>query len=266
MYYILTNDSNPNCVRSAAATTGKHNRLTCINTNSGAKLFSVQTGYDFTDGNLKVESETAYNGITASCYYLYTMNGAKLDRWDLITGAHFNQITISGGTTIADSVNSGLVVDDCGNVYVGSAYNIYVYDPTLSTLINTIPVPGKVFDLAFGKNNQLIACGGTTQKKVFLSSVVVPPCSGPCTNHINRSDKNYEVIIYPNPAEEQFTVEIAQGKEQTLQVFDISGRLVLSQKINGPTKINAVDFENGIYTLKIKSDSGIINKKLIITR
>ena len=178
LIYHLAADSNSGATRTGAASSGAYNTLTCINPLTNARLFRVKTGYSYIDGDFKAPGSVGMCGIVSSCNYLYTTNGSKLDRWNLTTGVHYNQVTITGGNATAGSVNSGLLADKCGNIYVGSNNAIYVYDATLN-LINTISVPGRVFDLAWGSNSDIIACGGTTTPSTFLVSVSYSACTLP---------------------------------------------------------------------------------------
>ncbi len=179
--YHMTGDSNvtPNLAGGLiAATSGSDNNLICFNAATGVRMFRVHTGYAYVDGDVKAPGSVGMNAITSNCQYLYTTNGSKLDRWDPVTGAHFNQVTIPGGSTTPGTVNAGITTDKCGNIFVGSANNIYEYDATLN-LINTIGgLPGVVFDLAWANaaNTSLAVCGGTSNATTFLANVAVTAC------------------------------------------------------------------------------------------
>ncbi len=75
---------------------------------------------------------------------------------------------------------------------------------------------------------------------------------------------NQQITIYPNPNNGNFIIETNITEKQTLQVFDLNGRLVLSQNISDKTEINASGLNEGIYNLTIKNSTGLANKKLII--
>lgn len=81
------------------------------------------------------------------------------------------------------------------------------------------------------------------------------------TNSIN--DK---IQVYPNPTSGKFTIETNSTEKQTVQVFDVNGRVVLIQNINGSTTIDVSNLNEGVYNLSIKSSKGVINKKLVIVR
>ncbi|MBK9283762.1 MAG: hypothetical protein IPM51_05510 [Sphingobacteriaceae bacterium] len=96
-----------------------------------------------------------YNGIAASNSYVYTNNGSTLFRRNILTGALINSLTIPGG---ANDANSGLDVDPCGNVYVGSGTGVYQYDSLLNFL-SFQATSGPVYDVTHYTNNEILACG-----------------------------------------------------------------------------------------------------------
>ena len=84
-----------------------------------------------------------------------------------------------------------------------------------------------------------------------------------------------EINIYPNPTTGKIFIETSATEKQTVQIFDLNGRLVLSQILQ-PTpnpsregKTAAIDagvLNEGVYNLTIKSNEGVTNKKLVIVR
>jgi gliding motility-associated-like protein len=190
LVYHMCADSNKNAdpIPSNNYTSGAHNTLACVNPATGfSRVFTVHTDYSFKDYDKKAPVSTGINGLVASCAYVYTTDGLKLDQWDALTGAHVNTTTISGGNNVAfngslaptSQVNGGLVVDKCGNVYVGGNKKIFEYDPNL-TLINTFAgLPDMVFDLAMGSNGNIYACGGLKDSKSFVAELTAFPCTPP---------------------------------------------------------------------------------------
>jgi len=81
-----------------------------------------------------------------------------------------------------------------------------------------------------------------------------------------NNNKETLASLYPNPTTGTFTIELNIKEKQLLQVFDISGQIVLSKSIeNGKTTIDANHLAAGIYTINMKGSS-VINKKLVIVR
>jgi hypothetical protein len=80
------------------------------------------------------------------------------------------------------------------------------------------------------------------------------------TNTANR------LTIYPNPAQNNFTIETKTSDKQTLQVFDVNGKLVLTQTISGTTNVDASTLSQGVYNVSVTSNEGVVNKRLVIVK
>lgn len=87
-------------------------------------------------------------------------------------------------------------------------------------------------------------------------------------------NNNICFVVYPNPANNiinfDFKNEMDNKKTFTLQVFDLTGKLILQQTTNKnnsqdtKTQLNVANIENGIYFLKLSSKSDSIVKKIIV--
>jgi len=79
------------------------------------------------------------------------------------------------------------------------------------------------------------------------------------------------ISAYPNPASESLNIDISALEmrgEVSLNVFDINGKLILSQirQANGIIQLGVSDLQNGYYTLHISNDKYIIGKTFVIMR
>ncbi|MHB8260286.1 MAG: T9SS type A sorting domain-containing protein [Bacteroidia bacterium] len=74
------------------------------------------------------------------------------------------------------------------------------------------------------------------------------------------------VSIYPNPNNGSFVIEPNNATKQTMQVYDVNGKMVLSQILNSKTTIDANSLNEGVYNISISSNEGIQNKRLVIVR
>lgn len=73
--------------------------------------------------------------------------------------------------------------------------------------------------------------------------------------------------LYPNPSNGSFTIELNTKEKQNIQLFDMTGNVVLSQTIeNAKAIIDGNHLVAGIYNLQIKGKEGVANKKLVIVR
>ncbi|MGP8215340.1 MAG: T9SS type A sorting domain-containing protein [Bacteroidia bacterium] len=87
------------------------------------------------------------------------------------------------------------------------------------------------------------------------------------TTGINEAiSNNDEINIYPNPSKGSFVIKTNYLKNQTLQMFDVTGKLVLTQLINGAATINADYLAGGIYNIRIVNDDGVTNKRIAIIK
>jgi hypothetical protein len=83
--------------------------------------------------------------------------------------------------------------------------------------------------------------------------------TGSSTVEIN--DLKSVLSIYPNPVKNVLTIE---GAYILLDIFDVSGKLVLSSEYN--KNINVSSLADGIYTLNISTKKGIKTQKITITK
>lgn len=81
----------------------------------------------------------------------------------------------------------------------------------------------------------------------------------------NVIDKT-EITIYPNPSSNQFFIESLTTNNKLLQLFDLSGKLLITQNYTDKTMLDATILIEGIYLLCIKSTNGVIYRKLLVAR
>ncbi len=72
--------------------------------------------------------------------------------------------------------------------------------------------------------------------------------------------------VYPNPSNGNFVIEPSSAVKQTMRVYDVNGKIVLSQTINGKTNIDAGNLSEGVYNVNITGNNSAMNKKLVIVR
>ncbi len=116
--------------------------------------------------NFRVNN-SGFEAIKATADFVYVNKGDQLQQRDLQTLQVINQVAIPNGqlnTTpiIGGNVvgNSGIDVDDCGNIYVGSRGRVVKYTPTL-TIDTEYPTDFNVYDVHVTPNGKIIAAGST---------------------------------------------------------------------------------------------------------
>ncbi len=87
------------------------------------------------------------------------------------------------------------------------------------------------------------------------------------TAKVNENEANKTFSIYPNPSNGNFTVEMNTANMQILQVFDLTGKLMLSEFINEKTMVDTNNLPTGVYTISIRNNNeSVLNKKMVITK
>jgi len=99
-------------------------------------------------------------------YHLYVNRGNKIEKRSLqncafiqdnaIPGGQYSSVFL-GGYTVG---NSGIAIDQCGNIYVGSTTGVVKYDQLLIQQA-FYPTTFAVYDVEINTNGEIIAVGGT---------------------------------------------------------------------------------------------------------
>lgn len=83
-------------------------------------------------------------------------------------------------------------------------------------------------------------------------------------SYASLQEKNglLDLLIYPNPASESVTIK---GEElKSIAIYDMNGRMILSQSLTEQTTIDVSNIETGMYTVKVQSATNEHVEKLII--
>ena len=214
---FLIND--PNEIRSVCASpNGNYYFLTLDTIGSltpalASIIWESQSGYRFGYGSPNYGfTPQGQSIIRATATHIYTANGDSIVMRDINTGAVVGAAAIPGGGHATTFIipgtlpkNGGLVIDSCGNVFVGSQSNVTMYDANLN-FISSTTTPSEVYDVAIGINGDVLASGNGFAVALAISScaqihlscnTVVSPaasfsapnliCPGTCTDFTNLS-------------------------------------------------------------------------------
>ncbi len=86
------------------------------------------------------------------------------------------------------------------------------------------------------------------------------------TTGIDKISASTQVSIYPNPNNGNFTIETFVTTPQLVEVYDLTGRLVLSQNISGTATINGISLTDGVYNIKVSGNDNVVNKRIVISK
>ncbi len=152
-------------------------------TGSSSARYHKTNGYSF---GYKCENwrynNTGINAIRANSNFVYTHRGSIVDKRSLTTANVITSAAIAGGTFSGSQVrNTGIDIDACGNVYVGSQSSVVKYDANLVVLA-TYPTSFNVYDVHVSTGGEIIACGstgtsGTAIRTGYIQQITAGACA-----------------------------------------------------------------------------------------
>lgn len=78
-----------------------------------------------------------------------------------------------------------------------------------------------------------------------------------------KQDPNF--IIFPNPANDNVTLQLNNSKPGSVKIVDLVGNIVYSETIAGHAKIDVAEFKNGIYFVSVEADGvKMLSRKLVV--
>ncbi len=175
-YYFLTHDSIGYL---------SQNFSLCSNTTTTAHKISNTYTLGYKCENFRYDN-SGIAAIKASASFLYTHRGDRLDKRDLATNAIISSVTIPSGVFLSAFggnrvQNSGIDIDNCGNVYVGSTNAVVKFDGNTLAQLASYPTTYIVYDLAINSNGEIIACGSTGNSSTpirsgYVESIITGTC------------------------------------------------------------------------------------------
>jgi len=79
---------------------------------------------------------------------------------------------------------------------------------------------------------------------------------------VNEHEIN--VSVYPNPTTGQFRIQNSEFRIQSVEVYDVFGKLISSTEVNdNDVTIDVSNYTNGVYFTRIHTDNGTVTKKVV---
>jgi hypothetical protein len=190
-------------------------------------------------------------------YYLTTTS---------IIGSYTNTAyyTLTQTTTTSPTVSIQVLNDTicAGSTATLTAIGANTYTWNNNATTNSISV-SPTSDMTYSVIGIDTAIGCINNTSAVSQSIYIKTCT---TAGINKLYLSSQVSIYPNPNNGSFVIEPSNATKQSMQVYDVNGKLVLSQTINGKTTIDASTLNEGVYNISLISNEGAVNKRVIILR
>ncbi len=100
--------------------------------------------------------------------------------------------------------------------------------------------------------------------KIFQCALTDEEVNDLYSNTQDIDKNNYSIQLYPNPTTEFLVIETETDIISEIQIYDISGKLVLSNVINSNHKeIDVSKLPQSVYLINIKINNTVFSKKFI---
>lgn len=99
----------------------------------------------------------------------------------------------------------------------------------------------------------------------ILDNGIDENCDG-TDNYLGLSEENvYQFSIHPNPSNGLITFSMNQEVNGMIEVVDLNGKVQFSQELIGSeTHLNLSDLAKGTYLLKLKAESIVLQKRIVL--
>ena len=241
-------NGNAQCSISMSISTAGSNFVLPVDTLpvcTGSTLFaSYATSYTWMPGSINTNTITAPN--TPTNYTLTVMSGTCTATYTFTT--KINPPLINQNVTHIYATMNPVCIGVTDSLDAEPEVNNYSYTwlPANEVVVN----PVYQFQVAatctttttYTVTNHIGGCMGGTA----VLTLSVTNCSADIEQVTNNKE---QVNIYPNPNNGSFVIEPSSATKQTMQVYDVNGKMVLSQAINGKTNIDATSLSEGVYNI-----------------
>lgn len=196
----------------------------------------------------------AFSADNSKLYISEFLNVNQINQFDLGNGN--NKIIISLPN---NSSPKGMQLAPNGKIYVARQDT-----PSYLGVINNPNLAGTSANYV---HNGIYLDGKTSDYGLpsFLDSYNYPNTMISCETGIDEfTNKNLSIKIYPNPAQQFFTIELPNQQTFNLLVYDVTGRKVYQRtNATGTMSINCSNFNAGVYFVKAINERTVLTDKLI---
>ena len=96
------------------------------------------------------------------------------------------------------------------------------------------------------------------------NSATITQSVSACTGLNNNLASLIGAVVYPNPTTGLFTIELYNGSVKTIEVMDLTGRIVLTNtSSNDKIDFNISNLANGVYFVKVQSNNSVEVIKIV---
>jgi hypothetical protein len=211
--------------------------------------------------------------LTSSSSTSNTWSNGATSQSITVNSANSYTVTVGSIGCSATSLPTAIVINPLPTVSFGALNGVCVYDTPFS-LTGGAPTGGTYNGTGVSTGMFDPSIAGTGLKTLTYTYTDGNGCSNSQNSTISVNgclsiDENNDntLSIYPNPSTGKFTLKSDGYVLNSVSVFNQIGQLVYaktSEKIE--EEINLMNFESGVYTIRVKHASGVENIRVILSK
>lgn len=244
--------------------------------NNGAGIFNLVTGTPFDnaqfgdiafgdtdndgDQDILIVGQNVSNQNIAN---LYINNGTS---FNLLSNTPFPGISLHSAS-FADFNNDGkLDLLHVGNTTSGLIGHIYENQGSNNFILADSTLSGSylgsniVADLN-GDNKMDIVTTGTSFTSPFRAPKIY---FNQTTLSVNELNDDVGLIIFPNPSSGLISVKINSASPTDIVIYDMTGRVILSDTFIGNIWNTQLNEKSGIYIMRLRTDKKVFTRKITL--
>lgn len=260
--------------------------LTINNNTSSNTDLTVCGSYDAPNGDTYYTSQTINYTISnaAGCDSLVTLNLTVLNpSSSIVETSCGDYISPSGSVLTTSQIFTDTITsyNGCDSV-ITIDLTIIDIDSTTTSDGNSLTANETNTNATFQWyecfNDSLVLLSGETSQSFvnldfnshyYAVEVSVGSCSviSDCVFVVSTDDKRFAstISIFPNPTNGNFTIDLGEVYQDiSVEVYSLDGKMIYREEFNHQQSINThFTGAKGIYTVKILTEKGIVNKMMI---
>lgn len=203
-----------------------------------------------------VETETLINGLAAGTYVVrfHTFDGYSTSKNVEVLSGSAVSVNVLGitNTTVGESANFTATAVNASEITWNFGDGTELI--TGNVVSHVYDMPG-IYTVTVSANNG--ECAAVSQVNIAVTAN---------TTGLNQIISE-TVNVYPNPANNFFTITLNKEVEAILEITDLTGKLIRTENISGqmPNVISTSELANGIYLLNLNTNESTETFKLSVS-
>lgn len=123
--------------------------------------------------------------------------------------------------------------------------------------------PNQEYYIAFWNNSYPYFYLGGNEYNGVISTLDICEIDG--VTALNEEELS-SFVIYPNPSDGIFQIQMPKKENVWVEVFDLNGKLVFAEQLSSSNNatLNLTGLSNGVYTLKLHSTDDIVVERIVL--